>query len=150
MQTVVHGAGFVLRRRNSKNNDVYLILKSKWGGHWSLPKGHANRNESPFDCALRETFEETGISQEQIQLEPLEPEDISYKLNQKTKKVQDGIKRVRVYFGYFKGKPNIKLSREHTQFKWASVQTCKELLRPELSALVEKRESIRDARFLIE
>lgn len=146
----LHGAGFVLRRRNSKNKDVYLILKSKWGGHWSLPKGHANSKESPFECALRETNEETGISPEQIQIEPIDPVDVSYKLNQKTKKVQDGIKRVRIYFGYLKEKPDVRLSREHTQFRWAALQTCKELLRPELAELVEKRDSIKDVSFLID
>jgi 8-oxo-dGTP pyrophosphatase MutT (NUDIX family) len=28
---------------------------------WSFPKGHSNRGESPFQCARRETLEETGI-----------------------------------------------------------------------------------------
>jgi len=28
---------------------------------WSFPKGHKNRGESYLDCAVRETFEETGI-----------------------------------------------------------------------------------------
>lgn len=150
MQEDLHGAGFCLRRRNSKNVDVYLILKAKWGGHWSLPKGHMNRKETPFQCALRETAEETGITQDEIQVEPVDPEDTSYRLNQKTKKVQDGIKRVRIYFGYLKDKPEIRLSKEHTHFKWASLKTCQELLRSELAAVVEKRENIRDVKFLID
>lgn len=29
---------------------------------WSLPKGHRRSNESSFQCALRELWEETGIS----------------------------------------------------------------------------------------
>ena len=28
---------------------------------WSFPKGHKERGESYIDCAIRETFEETGI-----------------------------------------------------------------------------------------
>lgn len=150
MSKELHGAGFCLRRRNSKNINVYLILKAKWGSHWSLPKGHLNRKESAFHCALRETEEETGITQDEIQVEALEPTDTSYRLNQKTKKVQDGIKRVRIYFGFLKDKPEVKLSKEHTHFKWASLKTCQELLRAELAAVVEQRECVRDAKFLID
>jgi ADP-ribose pyrophosphatase YjhB (NUDIX family) len=28
---------------------------------WGIPKGHLNENESYVDCAIRETFEETGV-----------------------------------------------------------------------------------------
>lgn len=28
---------------------------------WSFPKGHPNKGETPFQCAARETYEETGI-----------------------------------------------------------------------------------------
>lgn len=149
MPEELHGSGFCLRRRNSKGVDVYLILKAKWGGHWSLPKGHMNRKESPFHCALRETEEETGIKQDEIQVEAIDPKDIAYRLNQKTKKVQDGIKRVRIYYGFLKDKPEIKLSKEHTHFKWASLKTCQEFLRAELAAVVEQRENIREVKFLI-
>lgn len=62
---------------------------------------------------------------------------MSYVLEKKTKKVKDGIKRIRVYFGFLKTKPEVILSKEHVDFKWASIGTCLDLLRPELASLVE-------------
>ena len=55
-----------------KNDTVYgCILISRRGRicvvqgrttkKWSFPKGHANPRETPFQCAARETYEETGI-----------------------------------------------------------------------------------------
>lgn len=32
-----------------------------YGGFYSVPSGHLDENESPLQCAIRETFEETGI-----------------------------------------------------------------------------------------
>jgi ADP-ribose pyrophosphatase YjhB (NUDIX family) len=37
------------------------VVKGRSSGKWSFPKGHANRGETPFQCAARETLEETGI-----------------------------------------------------------------------------------------
>lgn len=127
-----HGAGLIIERENSKGTTVYLILKARWGNHWSYPKGHVNKNEVPLVCALRETFEETGISQEDIQILNGGPINVSYRLNQKTKKVQDGIKRIQLFPAMVKKKTPIKLSREHTDFKWATRKQCSILLRTEL------------------
>jgi 8-oxo-dGTP pyrophosphatase MutT (NUDIX family) len=38
-----------------------ILVKGRRTGKWSFPKGHKLRNESYLSCALRETFEETGI-----------------------------------------------------------------------------------------
>jgi 8-oxo-dGTP pyrophosphatase MutT (NUDIX family) len=37
-----------------------LLVKGKSSGIWSFPKGHAKYGETSFQCAKRETFEETG------------------------------------------------------------------------------------------
>lgn len=39
----------------------YLILQNH-KGFWGFPKGHHEGNESPEDTAIRETYEETGIT----------------------------------------------------------------------------------------
>ena len=39
-----------------------LVLKHKYGGHWSFPKGHVESEENEFQTALREVKEETGLS----------------------------------------------------------------------------------------
>jgi len=37
--------------------------------HYDLPKGHIEPGETELQCALRELFEETGITKEQVCLE---------------------------------------------------------------------------------
>lgn len=39
----------------------YLCVKGRKSGKWSFPKGHPDMNEDPYDCALRELMEETGL-----------------------------------------------------------------------------------------
>lgn len=137
-----HGSGLIITRENSKGTTVYLILKARWGNHWSFPKGHLNKKESPLVCALRETMEETGISQEDIQILNGGPIDISYRLSQKTKKVQDGVKRVRLFPAVVTKKVTVNLSREHTSFKWATRKDCSILLRPELYAALDSLQDL--------
>lgn len=48
--------GAILR---SPTNKILLVL-GRASNKWSLPKGHANPGESPFDCIVREVYEETG------------------------------------------------------------------------------------------
>jgi 8-oxo-dGTP pyrophosphatase MutT (NUDIX family) len=40
----------------------YLLVRGRKTGKWSFPKGHIEPNESPFTCAMRELYEETGVS----------------------------------------------------------------------------------------
>jgi 8-oxo-dGTP pyrophosphatase MutT (NUDIX family) len=40
----------------------YLLVKGRQSNKWSFPKGHRNRGELAIDCAIRELYEETGIS----------------------------------------------------------------------------------------
>ena len=42
----------------------YLLVKGRKSNKWSFPKGHRNRGEMAMECALRELYEETGISLE--------------------------------------------------------------------------------------
>ena len=38
-----------------------LLIKSRFGGHWSFPKGHVELGETETQTALREIREETGL-----------------------------------------------------------------------------------------
>lgn len=44
----------------SPRNHV-LLVRGKYTGKWSFPKGHIQPGETNFECAARETFEETGL-----------------------------------------------------------------------------------------
>lgn len=55
-----------------------LLVRGRLGGKWSFPKGHKKRGESDLQCALRELWEETGVT-------PLSNEPMrSYKLAKAT------------------------------------------------------------------
>jgi len=47
------------------NKTVMMFKRSpklhKFGGYWSIPSGHREEGETPKECAIRETFEETQI-----------------------------------------------------------------------------------------
>lgn len=45
----------------SPNNKI-LLVHGRLGNKWSFPKGHANAGESPFECVIREIYEETGYT----------------------------------------------------------------------------------------
>ncbi len=46
------------------DNHNILLVKNKFNfskGPLSIPKGHLKKDETPLDCAIRETYEETGV-----------------------------------------------------------------------------------------
>ena len=50
----------VLRRQEE---ELYVVLlRHRFGGHWSCPKGHVEAGESERQTALREVREETGLT----------------------------------------------------------------------------------------
>ena len=50
----------VLRRQEE---ELYVVLlRHRFGGHWSFPKGHVEAGESERQTALREVREETGLT----------------------------------------------------------------------------------------
>ena len=54
-------AGCIVYRSVTSSVEV-LLIKPRYDSHeWGIPKGHIDPGESIFDCAIRETYEETGI-----------------------------------------------------------------------------------------
>ncbi len=48
--------------KQTYNNDTYiLVVKGIYSEKWSLPKGNKYNYETEEECAMRETYEETGI-----------------------------------------------------------------------------------------
>ena len=52
--------GAIVFRKNGSSYDI-VLLRHKFGGHWSFPKGHVELGENEFRTATREVKEETGI-----------------------------------------------------------------------------------------
>ena len=53
--------GALVVRKNGENFDL-VLLRHRFGGHWSFPKGHVEAGESERQTALREVREETGLA----------------------------------------------------------------------------------------
>lgn len=59
--SVVKAAGGLVFRRSSKGNLRILVAHRPRYDDWGLPKGKAEKNESPEETAIREVLEETGF-----------------------------------------------------------------------------------------
>jgi 8-oxo-dGTP pyrophosphatase MutT (NUDIX family) len=53
--------GGILCIKNEEGENLYALVQGRYTGKWSFPKGHSNEGEHPFECTLREVYEETGI-----------------------------------------------------------------------------------------
>lgn len=58
----IWAAGCVVTRIDDAGNPRFLLIHRPRYNDWTLPKGKLDKNESFLDAALRETWEETGIT----------------------------------------------------------------------------------------
>ena len=61
--------GIIPLRYNDISKEWDVLLVRHRGGHWSFPKGHANVGESYKETAIRELYEETGLTVESFLFE---------------------------------------------------------------------------------
>jgi 8-oxo-dGTP pyrophosphatase MutT (NUDIX family) len=98
----------------------YLILQHE-EGHWDLPKGHVEKNETLEDTAKRETKEETGLD---VEIKPGFKESFSYFYRN-----HGAVVNKTVYFFIAKSlSKKVKLSFEHKDYKWLSFENALENL----------------------
>lgn len=60
MQKKEKSCGALVVRR-IENRFYLLVLRHKYSGNWSFPKGHVEKGETEMQTALREVKEETGL-----------------------------------------------------------------------------------------
>ena len=104
-------AGFVLTRPAGIEPE-YLLLDNQRDGMPGLPKGHADEGEDDLATARRETREETGVTD--LEVDPWFRHEISYRVR---KKGEFRWKTV-VYFRATLRSGEVRLSDEHTAFSW--------------------------------
>ena len=48
------------------NKNIFVAASDNPKNFWQMPQGGIDANEKPFDAALREAFEETGIKKNNL------------------------------------------------------------------------------------
>ena len=127
--------------REERGKRYYLLLRypTKPGSkkdYWDLPKGHIEKNEDILNTVKREVFEETGLS------------DV---------KIIGGFNKTIKYFFTVQGKTifktvvfylvetkitEVKISEEHTGYKWLSIgETLKQLTFKNAKDVIKKADN---------
>ena len=103
-------AGIVLFRNDSNKNEFLLLNYPQ--GHWDFVKGKIEQNETSYETALRETKEETGITN--IEFVDGFEESVEYDFRFKKENIHKKV----IFFLAKTNEKNIKLSHEHNDYLW--------------------------------
>ena len=116
-------------RKNEDGEYEYAIFKRADMGFWQGISGGVDGNEAYFETAKREAYEEAGIP----------GTCVLYKLNTIASIPANGYPASKewgpkvyiipqYYFAIEVNDPNLKLSIEHTEYKWVNYKDAEELL----------------------
>jgi bis(5'-nucleosidyl)-tetraphosphatase len=103
-------AGAVIFRENA--NEIFFLLLNYPSEHWDFVKGKIEKNESPEKTTIRETKEETGISD--LEFVNGFEEKIEYNFQYDNNLIH---KQVVFFLAQTKTK-NVNLSHEHLDYIW--------------------------------
>lgn len=96
----------------------YLLLQSLSKEYWEFPKGKQEEGESELKTLNREIIEETNICNFKIH-----PDfEFNYSVDTDTHK-----RKIKYFLGRFKNE-NIKISKEHSDFKLCSYEEARSIL----------------------
>ncbi|KAK0413015.1 hypothetical protein QR680_006541 [Steinernema hermaphroditum] len=135
--TRVVAAGMLVYRR-PKGVAEYLFLQASYEPyHWTPPKGHIewDQGEDEYAGALRETHEEAGILEDQLDVH----KDVSYEMNY----LANGKpKKVKYWLAHLRGDKDIQLSHEHKNWKWLQLSEAIETAKfPEIEKMLREADS---------
>ena len=103
-------AGIVLFRNNSGKNEFLLLNYPQ--GHWDFVKGKIEQNETSHEAAIRETREETGITNIEF-IDGFE-ESVEYDFRFKKENIHKKV----IFFLAKTNERKISLSHEHNDYLW--------------------------------
>ena len=109
----VKACGFLIFKENP--NRSFLLMRHT--DRWDLPKGHVDPGESNKECALRELEEETGISKQDIEIDPDFKFKHKYTVNNKRTGRVPAKKKLIIYLAKLVRDVDIKLT-EHDGYEW--------------------------------
>ncbi|MEG1687795.1 MAG: NUDIX domain-containing protein [Angelakisella sp.] len=110
--------GALVFRKNEQSYDL-VLLRHRFGGHWSFPKGHVELGENEHQTALREVREETGIH---IRLVEGFRESVEYF-------PKPGVKKQVVYFlGKALEETLVRQEEEISEVRWVPIEQAGEMV----------------------
>ena len=109
----VKSCGVVVFRREPETSFLLLKLSHRY----DLPKGHVEAGETEIECAVRELFEETGISREMLDLDDTFRYETSYQVRYRRLGGRPVTKTLVLFLGFVKGDPEIRVT-EHVGHAW--------------------------------
>lgn len=118
MTRIVRAAGGLVFRHTSKGKLKVLVAHRPRYDDWSLPKGKADKGETPEETAVREVLEETGYHCRVVA-----------PLGTNRYRISNGIKEV-TWFAMrpLPDSPGFKVNNEIDQIKWLSRSKAKQLV----------------------
>ena len=126
--SLLHKSCGVLPWRETAGRREYLIVFEQFSQCWSLPKGHMEAGETEPETALRELFEETGLT---AQLDTTRRAVIEYPIRPL------GRKQVVFFPGQVSGVPKTRPG-EIECFKWIAAEELEAHLFPDTVAACQK------------
>lgn len=105
----------------NSRNQVLLVFQKK-NKYWEFPKGKVEKGERELDTLRREVYEETGISRFRIAKNFRTVMHYNFQYKGRL------IKRTVVYF-LIKTVDRVRISGEHTEYAWTSLERAKERLK---------------------
>ncbi|MCX8056717.1 MAG: NUDIX pyrophosphatase [Ignavibacteria bacterium] len=108
-----------------KNNRIkFLLLKrapnEKYPNIWQMVTGHIRENEKAYEAALRELKEETGLDAEELYSVPV--------INSVYLSESDEVCLIPVFVCRVNENSDVKISKEHNEFKWVDAKEAIKLL----------------------
>lgn len=109
-----------------KDADILLFERADVPGVWQLPQGGIDSGEEPADAARRELYEETGLSNSDVELLGEYPEWLAYELpeNMRSQKYRGQVQRWFVFrLVADENKINLDIDghREFSNFRWLPI-----------------------------
>ena len=111
----------VLPYRMINGQQEFLLVFETYSKCWSLPKGHIEAGETDVQTALRELYEETGLT---ANLDTSCTASIEYSISNFARK------QVAFYLGEVTGVPKVR-EGEIDKFKWVTAEELKDYLFPD-------------------
>ncbi|KRY70477.1 Bis(5'-nucleosyl)-tetraphosphatase [asymmetrical], partial [Trichinella pseudospiralis] len=120
--TEILAAGFLIFRVIGDIREYLLLQAAYEPHHWSPPKGRVEKDEKEFLAAVREVFEETGLTKHDYRIIVGFCHQLHYEVNHCPKKVTYWLVKLENMSA------EIRLSIEHDNYRWCRLEDAKKLV----------------------